>query len=204
MVGMMLRSFFPAIILVSLATSAHATCENGLRETKVSDAKIEYGTISYRLFNRPGVYVERTFPAITKTMTQTEYQQLPKLGKYKRNKRILEKVKSKPISLTFGDIAEFDYIYWPDGTVATRKVKQNFRRDIEDIEDDEVTVGMKDITVEETFTRPAPVELPDGQLKVMISPSYFEPWLPQGRVSKVTRKYVISRTPAKFQLSFCN
>jgi len=184
----------------ALSLPALAACENGMEETLISPAEIEYGTIAHKIYVKSLATQARVMPAIWKVMTQAEYDALPYPGLYQRRVYFPAKLIKTPIDLMRGEVSEFDYVYWPDGTVATRKIKANILRHVEN---DELLETVKTKSVETEFTRADPIRLPDGNLKVMISPPHKTPIIMSGRVVDAKRKYVKSRTPAKYQLSFC-
>ena len=191
----------PMLAITAVAETVDSSCENGLKETLIAPAKIEYGEIEIKMFHRPAVYVERIMPAVSKVMTRAEFDALPKQAIYMHETSIPEIIKTTEVIRPIDDIAEFDYVYWPDGSVATREVKTPNARSIKN---DEILEPVKTERIQKTFIRPDPVKLPDGRLRVVLSPSYAMPLTIPGKITEITERYIQSRTPAKYQLSFCN
>ena len=200
MIGRLLFSFGCCFGVFAASFFAHAACENGMEERLIRRAITQTGTITYQVFKRPALYRERVFPAMSVIMTQAEYDALPKPSVYMRKVSVPEKLKTTTIDLPIGTIEEFDYVYWPGGTTATRKTKETF---LKSVENDEVLEPAKTDYIETEFERPEPIRLSDGRLRVFISPEYKLPLTVPGQINVVSRTYVKSRTPAKYQLSFC-
>ena len=171
-----------------------------MKESLISPAEIEYGTITHQIYNNSLASQERVIPSIWQAMTQVEADKLPKQSTYQHLAYVPERLNITLIDLPVGEVSEFDYVYWPDGTVATREIKAAIPRTVNNYE---LLEPLKMEFVETAFTRADPIPLPDGRLNVMISPAHNIPIIVPGRIIEVKNKYVKSRTPAKYQLSFC-
>lgn len=189
-----------ALLISALSSPAYAVCENGMKESLISPAEIEYGTITHQIYNKSLASQERVVPSIWQAMTQVEADKLPKQSTYQHLVYVPERLNITLIDLPVGEVSEFDYVYWPDGTVATREIEAPIPRTVNNYE---LLEPVKTELVETAFTRADPVVLPDGRLNVMISPAHNIPIIVRGHIVEVKETYVKSRTPAKYQLSFC-
>jgi len=88
-----------ALLISALSSPAYAACENGMKESLISPAEIEYGTITHQIYNKSLASMVRTHPAVWKEVTRAEYEVLPKEGSYRHHVYLQEKLKITLIDL---------------------------------------------------------------------------------------------------------
>lgn len=140
-------------------------------------------------------------PAKYKIMTREKYNALDKdmtYGAYSYEPSKISKKIIKPVT----NIANYDLVLTLDGNSFYRPLEEQVNKRA--IETHEIEKPSTHKRIVKSEKRPEPEVLPDGQLKVMISPEYYVNLSDSGQRSEFWSHYIKSRTPATYQQVKCN
>jgi hypothetical protein len=180
---------------LSIATSALASsCDSyGLTEKTILPAELEYGEITRTIYNSWGPSAEQVSPAVTKTMSISEYKALQPTLTYGQARYVAADIQRTQIDLPELDIAEYDLVHHANGAVTERPLVKSPRQELYN-EELIKPAELKYDTVE--IARPAPQILPSGDVIVVMQPATVAPVLAPGRMVTVTQRFLKKRTPA--------
>jgi len=174
-------------------------------ETVVKPETVKYGKLKRHIAKTPAVYRERTHPVVTKMMSRETYQKLPQTMVYKREVQVAPVYgPGKPLDYVIDNISDFDFVEYPNGHIVRRPLKDSILARYADDKDTILLSPWRIDWVEETALRPEPIELPNGQLQVVMIPNYTIVLEFPENLYEVEQSYIKSRTPAHIKLTPCH
>lgn len=197
------------IFVLALGSSAAAAADEvcnaeGYSDVIIKPAKVETGAIT-TLFLLQNISNEKVaIPAKFDVMDARAFKQLPSEISYEEEICHEAVIESRSRDLPLGPISDFDIIKRADGTEYKRPLELSVHEINKTRNENFIASEAWIELVSRVIARPEPELLPNGQLRVLITPSREVGNCPIKVMRTVTQNYVKSRTPAVIKRKPCS